>query len=231
MKQEEFGKLIKNLRKKHNLTQKGFADKYNVTYQAVSKWENGKNMPDTFLLQQISNDFDISLEELLGSSSKPKKNKTFFFIVFSIVVIFLMAIFFYLYTLFKSYDFEFKTITTNCDNFNISGSVSYNKNKSAIYITNVKYCGGDVLDEFQTIECVLYETDGSLERKISTYKYHEEDLITLEEFLQNLTLSIDNYEQICREYDDDNLYLIINATKKDNETITYRIPLILNEEC
>ncbi len=41
MNQEKFGKFIKDIRKKHNLTQKQLADKYNVTYQAVSKWENG----------------------------------------------------------------------------------------------------------------------------------------------------------------------------------------------
>ena len=50
MDQEKIGKFIKDLRIKNNLTQKEFADKYNVTYQAVSKWENGKNMPDLSLL-------------------------------------------------------------------------------------------------------------------------------------------------------------------------------------
>lgn len=41
MDQKKFGKLIKEIRKTNNLTQKQFVDKYNVTYQAVSKWENG----------------------------------------------------------------------------------------------------------------------------------------------------------------------------------------------
>ena len=61
MNQEKFGKFIKEIRKKNNLTQKQLADKYNVTYQAVSKWENGRNMPDTTLIKQMSNDFDIRL--------------------------------------------------------------------------------------------------------------------------------------------------------------------------
>ena len=39
MSQEEFGKLIKKIRQENNLTQKDLAEKYNVTYQAVSKWE------------------------------------------------------------------------------------------------------------------------------------------------------------------------------------------------
>ena len=73
MDQEKFGKLIKEIRKKNNLTQNDLANKYNVTYQAVSKWENGKNMPDMALIKQISNDFNISLEEMLDV---PKKNQT-----------------------------------------------------------------------------------------------------------------------------------------------------------
>ena len=53
MDQKRIGNLIKELRKKNNLTQEKFAEKYGVTYQAVSKWENGKNIPDISLLKQI----------------------------------------------------------------------------------------------------------------------------------------------------------------------------------
>ena len=42
MNPERIGQMIKEIRKKNHLTQKQFADKYGVTYQAVSKWENGK---------------------------------------------------------------------------------------------------------------------------------------------------------------------------------------------
>ena len=59
MDQEKFGKFIKEIRKNNNLTQKQLADKYGVTYQAVSKWENGKNMPDIMLIKQMSKDFNI----------------------------------------------------------------------------------------------------------------------------------------------------------------------------
>lgn len=45
MNQEKFGGFIKEIRKKHHLTQKQLAEKYNVTYQAVSKWENGLSFP------------------------------------------------------------------------------------------------------------------------------------------------------------------------------------------
>ena len=53
MNQEKISKFIKDIRIKNNLTQKDFADKFGVTYQAVSKWENGKNLPDINILKEI----------------------------------------------------------------------------------------------------------------------------------------------------------------------------------
>lgn len=41
MNQEKFGQLIKEIRKTNHLTQKQLAEKYHVTFQAVSKWERG----------------------------------------------------------------------------------------------------------------------------------------------------------------------------------------------
>lgn len=86
MDQEKIGNFIKEIRTKNNLTQKQFADKYNVTYQAVSKWENGKNMPDVALIKQISKDFNISLEEIYnGELNINKKKNNFIVYILSVV--------------------------------------------------------------------------------------------------------------------------------------------------
>ena len=87
MDQEKIGNFIKEIRTKNNLTQKQFADKYNVTYQAVSKWENGKNMPDVALIKQISKDFNISLEEIYNGERNinKKKNNFIVYIILSVV--------------------------------------------------------------------------------------------------------------------------------------------------
>ena len=53
MNQERIGKLIKEIRKDNNLTQKDLAKKLGVTYQAVSKWETGKNIPDIAILKKL----------------------------------------------------------------------------------------------------------------------------------------------------------------------------------
>ena len=76
MNPERIGQMIKDIRKKNHLTQKQFADKYGVTYQAVSKWENGKNIPDIVLLREIGKDFEIPMEDLLDgkTSITPKKS-------------------------------------------------------------------------------------------------------------------------------------------------------------
>lgn len=230
MDQEKFGKFIKDIRKKNNLTQKQLADKYNVTYQAVSKWENSLNMPDTSLIKQMSKDFGISIDELLdGEYNKTKKKKIYLVIIIPILIF--IAICIVLIIILRPFqndsDFQFKTLSTECKNFNISGNISYNENKSAIYITNIKYCGGDNTEEYKQIECTLYESHNNIERKISSFKSNQEK-IKLEDFLQGVTLSIDNYEKTCKEYQENSLYLSINATDYNEKTTSYKIPLKLD---
>lgn len=227
MDQEKVAKFIKEIRKKHNLTQKQLADKYHVTYQAVSKWENALNMPDTALMKQICEDFNISLEELLNGEYK-KENKKSHLLIFLILMIILGVLIIIIFKSFKQQsDFQFKTLSTECENFNISGNISYNENKSAIYIHNIKYCGGDDTEEYKQIECILYEANNNMERKISSFQSNHEK-IKLEEFLKDVTLSIDNYEKMCKDYQENSLYLSINATDYNDKIISYKIPLKLN---
>ena len=82
MDQEKIGQTIKEIRKKHNLTQAEFAKKYNVTYQAVSKWETGKNIPDIALLTRICNDFEIDIAPNFRDSSEKDKIETLIHIGF-----------------------------------------------------------------------------------------------------------------------------------------------------
>lgn len=231
MDQEKFGKLIKDIRKKNNLTQKQLADKYNVTYQAVSKWENGLNMPDTALMLEISKDFEISFDGLLNCKNEKKISKKKKVFIVSGVVLSILVLLGILIIIFKPFfkdnDFQFKTLSTECKNFTISGNISYNEKKAAIYVTNIKYCGDDALEEYKKIECTLYEKDGDLTRKISSYESQKEK-ITLETFLENVTLSIDNYNKNCQDYRNDDLYLLIKATDDNDKITTYEIPLKLD---
>lgn len=225
MNQEEFGKFIKDIRKKNNLTQKDLADKYNVTYQAVSKWENGINMPDTILLKQIAKDFNVSLDEILNGTTDKKNNKKLIIIIISILVVLLIILSLILFPRDKKGDFNFKVLSTECNNFNVAGSISYNDNKSAICISNIEYSGNDK-ENYKEIECTLYEKNGDTNTKISTCNYNGES--NLENFLKDVTFTIDNYSKVCKEYDEDSLYLEIKAKDNNDKTTSYKVPLQLN---
>lgn len=231
MEQEKIAKLIKQIRKENKLTQKQLADKYNVTYQAVSKWENGLNLPDTSLLKQISNDFNISLDDILDGNYSKRKNNIKIITIISITLIIIVTIISIIFINSSNNSFNFKTLSSGCDNFNISGNIAYNDNKSSIYITNIKYCGGNDTELYNEIECILYESNNNIEKKISSCNYKEEEDITLEKFLQTVTIAEDNYIKSCKEYSENSLYLLVNA-KDNNEKITsYKIPLSLEESC
>lgn len=60
-----FGEQIKSIRKKGNMTQEQFAIRLNVSRQAVSNWENDKNLPDIGMLILISDVFHVSLDSLI----------------------------------------------------------------------------------------------------------------------------------------------------------------------
>ncbi len=227
MNPEKVGQFIKKIRKDNNLTQQELADKYGVTYQAVSKWERGINLPEVSLIRQISKDFNISVEDILDgelSAKNEKSNKNLLIIipVFLILIVMLIAIS-------KSHTFHFKTLSSTCDEFKVSGSIAYDKNKSSIYISNINYCGGDDNTTYKEIECNLYETNDNVNTKISSCKSEKNE--TLESYLKEIELNIDNYKQTCKNYNDDSLYLEINAKDQNDKTITYKIPLNLNNNC
>lgn len=227
MNPEKISKIIKDARIKSGLTQKEFADKYNVTYQAVSKWENAKNLPDVSILREICKDYGLDINDLLDNPIDKKKNikkiiAVLLFICSIIIVIVLLLIN-------RSSDFKFKTLSASCPNFTVSGNISYNDKKSAIYITNVTYCGGNDETKYDKIECRLFEKDNNITSEISSYTY-DKDKIRLEDFLKDLTFVVDNYKSLCKTYTTDSLYLIIDA-HQDDKTTEYKIPLSLNENC
>lgn len=65
-----FGEQIKSIRQKENLTQEQFAMKLNVSRQAVSNWENNKNLPDIGMLILMSDVFQISLDYLVKGENE-----------------------------------------------------------------------------------------------------------------------------------------------------------------
>lgn len=225
MDSERIGKIIKKIRLKNNLTQAEFAKELGVTYQAVSKWENGKNIPDIAILKNISEKYDISILSLLNTTNKKKFNKKIIIII--ILVVIFLAIYFIDY---HKHDFEFKTITSNCSEFNISGSLAYNHDRTAIYISNINYCGGDDINIYTSIECTLYKISGNVETKLAS-SVKNNSSTTLDSYLQDIKFNIDSKTSDCKILSESKIMLNIKATKDNGEVINYDIPLNIDSTC
>ena len=115
MNQDKIGKFIAELRKEKGMTQCDLANKLGITDRAVSKWENGRGMPDLSLLVPLCEILGISINELLSgarldkndymnkleenivntidySDKKIKKTKNIFKIILSTILIFIVVL-------------------------------------------------------------------------------------------------------------------------------------------
>ena len=226
MNQEKIGQFIKQIRQDNKLTQKELADKLGVTYQAVSKWENGKNVPDVSILKEMSKMFNVDIDEILDGEKKNKKNNIYGLAIIILLIV-LLGVGYLLYN--NSGDYEFKTITTTCSDFKISGSAAYNKDKATIYISNVEFCGKEDTTKYKSITCTLYETYNDTKTKISNCDKKKNT--NLEEFLKELQVNTDHSSKTCKNLSKSSLTLEIEAKDENNKTITYTIPIKLNDTC
>lgn len=73
MDQKRIGAFIAQRRKELRMTQKELAQKLGVTDRAVSKWENGRCMPDLSLIQPLSRSLEVGVNDLLSGEIIPEK--------------------------------------------------------------------------------------------------------------------------------------------------------------
>lgn len=66
MKDNHFGKILKELRLVKNISQRKLGEILGVANQTISSWEKGINEPDLDTLVKISKFFDVSVDFLLG---------------------------------------------------------------------------------------------------------------------------------------------------------------------
>jgi len=224
---EKISEKIKEIRLKNNLSQKEFAVKFGVTYQAVSKWENAKNIPDISIIKEICKEYNISLDEFLDNKSNidvKKSNKRLFLII---VLIFILIIIL-LYFIFRNNDFEFKMISSDCNDFTVVGSMAYNKDKTSLSISEVNYCGTKEDTKYKTINCTLFENNDKVKTIIDENTKND---ISLNDFLDNVMFHVYNYAQVCKTYNEDSLYLEIETVDYDNNITEYKVPLKLSNTC
>ena len=69
----EIEKKLKDARANAGLTQEQVAEKIMVSRQIISNWENGKSLPDIISIINLSDLYQISLDELLKGDTKMKE--------------------------------------------------------------------------------------------------------------------------------------------------------------
>lgn len=74
MNQEKIGKYIAACRKNKKLTQEQLAEKLGITSKSISRWENGKTMPDVSLFHPLCKELSITVNDLLSGETTSKNN-------------------------------------------------------------------------------------------------------------------------------------------------------------
>ena len=202
MDQDKIASLIKTIRKDNNLTQQELGDSLGVTAQAVSKWENGKNIPDIAVIKEISDKYNIDINNILeGENIQRKRSKLRFFnmmlAIVAIVILFIIVI------LNNNGKFKSTKLSSACKQFDLQGVISYDKS-------------------------VLYERVNDNNIVIATGE--TEKNTTLKDYLDNLSFNITNYEQQCKNYKSNIIGLEIIGINNEVEE-KFVIPLTLEEDC
>lgn len=70
----KIGNFLAELRKEQGLTQEALGEKIGVTNKTVSRWENGNYLPPVEMLQELSNLYNISINEILCGERIPKED-------------------------------------------------------------------------------------------------------------------------------------------------------------
>ncbi|MDD4608446.1 MAG: helix-turn-helix transcriptional regulator [Bacilli bacterium] len=124
------------------MSQEDMAELFGVTRQTISNWENGKSYPDITFLIKLSNEFDISLDQLLKgdekvveSIAKNEQNKKLLkAMCFSLSLVLISVVF--SFTVFKpkssNHYYEVETIYNT---IRVQGKNECNK-KTELYFTN-----------------------------------------------------------------------------------------------
>lgn len=224
---EQIGSIIKDIRKKNNLTQNEFASILGVTFQAVSKWENDKSIPDITILKDISNKFNVDLNYLISGKKANINKKSFFkknMIIITAIIFIIISVCVFLF--FHKHNYEFKTLNGETKDIKVTGSITYDESKSSIYL-NVDY-NADDNQKYSYIKCTLYEKHQDILNVISEKEYLEKTPVSLKEYLKMISFIIDNYSPSCKYYKDSNLYLEISAKIDEEKSVTYKVPIKFN---
>lgn len=156
MKENVFGNNLKRLRKKKNLTQKDLGDLIHYSDKNISKWEQGKSLPeDDETIETLAKILEVDKKQLFEEHSNNFfKSKIFKIIFMNICAILIFLFIFFYFTRTKAYTIQ----TDNKNVFIENGNFIISNSYINFSINNVDT---DSLEEIESIELYKYKNNNS----------------------------------------------------------------------
>ncbi len=224
MNAEKIGKLIADCRKKKKMTQIEFAKRIGVSNKAVSKWENGRGIPDWGVFDNICNELDITLNELLNGELNTNDDKVIndyinykrlqnkrYCIILGIIILLLVGLT-YLGIYFYNY---FDKVNV----YELSGSGDRFKYSEAFYFESNLYLGlikGD-LKYKEDDQINIIDTQYAVKIEDKYYKIYVDAYTTqIENYGYN-----DVFDEELLDYIPDNLYMLVFYEYNNESLVDY----------
>ncbi len=186
MDQSKVGSFLKELRLEKKFSQEDLAEQLHISRQAISKWENGRGIPDLETLQDLSSFYHITINEILAGrrfsdkevekesekvtkeilkvqeTQKKKIHRLgFLSILFFIIILFLFLLYYFLtfYNSFKIY----RVVLAGEKFYDFSGLLIVTKEEIYFQLNNIQAKEGDTIQKV-----TLYYLENGDQRKIYT---------------------------------------------------------------
>lgn len=243
------GQLIEKYRKEKNLTQVELAEKLGVSKSAISKWENGNNLPDITLLEPLSEILGIDklllftseyeAKEESNEKTKQVKKKDIFKII-TISILFIFSIAFTNYISYKLYKHKLSILESQetsvyrfystDEEYYVNGYIIFQNGESTIVFDQLKYqdihqSRAKSKEKIKSLEMYLLVNN---KRVITRYKAIIGDDIN--QNLYQLITSHNKDENIKIEEDKLNNIVLRVTMNKENNKITKDIKLEISNE-
>lgn len=243
---DKVGKFIAENRKLQNLTQKDLGELLRINSKTVSKWERGINAPDIALLTELAKYLNVSVEDILAGEKLKKdklkfinklfskSNKTLKFVVITFIIVLIITIgctSLYKYKL-NDPKPEAYSITTDNEEYSVSGYVFINKDDYTLDIPEIKLTNVETKDNNRrTVKFVSLYIDIFCDGKLLySYSYTDEKEHILSQELQNIKLHFNNKSKKYRNLNPDGENeLIIKYCEFENECHATNVHLSLKK--
>lgn len=239
MNLDKIGKFILSLRKERNLSQNKLAEMIPITRQAISRWEQGKSLPDSSTMMRLSDIFGVTIDELLSGERieknrekgslqnvilnliddynlKKKRLKTM--MILSVVTVITLIGLFFGYYFVSTYNSikVYKIQGTGTNSYTYNGIMITIKQNSYMRLGEIQVSN----DNLSVEKVKLYYFDKDKKEKV-IYEDNNTDILITDYLGYNEYFSYDDLKYLIR-----NLYLEIFYDNQTNEK--YKLKLDIN---